>query len=98
MKRTASLLCRELLQWPGVSVRPMFGLRGYYRDGVVFAMLPDKRALESPNAIAYKLTAGAPQRDGRKWRLYELAGDHEIADALACLEKAYRTAARSDRK
>jgi hypothetical protein len=98
MKRASSLLCQELLQWPGVSVRPMFGLRACYRGAEIFAMLPDKRALENPNAIAYKLPAGRKPREGRKWRLYELEGDRNMGDALACLDKAYRRAALPARK
>jgi hypothetical protein len=59
---------------------------------VVFAMLPDKRALESPTAIAYKLPVGAPPREGQKWRLFELEGERDLGSALACLDKAYRRA------
>ena len=55
MRHLCALLGQELLRWPDVSARSMFGLRAFYRGAVVFAMLPDKRALESPTAIAYKL-------------------------------------------
>jgi hypothetical protein len=87
MKHISAMLEQELLGWPGVSVRPMFGMRALYRGRAIFAMLPDKRALESPNAIAYKLPRGA-----EKWRLLELDGEQDLGTALACLDKAYRNA------
>jgi hypothetical protein len=92
MRRISVLLSEDLLDWPGVSARPMFGMRAFYRGAVIFAMLPDKRALESPAAIAYKLPGGARSREGRKWQLLELEGERDAGKALACLEKAYRRA------
>ncbi len=87
-----TLLSDELLHWPSVSMRPMFGMRAFYRGAVVFAMLPDKRALASPTAIAYKLPAGTRRREGQKWRLFELEEERGIANALVCLDQAYRSA------
>ncbi len=92
MRRISSLLARELLGWPGVSARPMFGMRAFYRGAVVFAMLPEKRALENPQAIAYKLPDGAAKSEGEKWRLYELKNEHDTDNALAWLNKAYTRA------
>lgn len=86
------LLVEELVHWPDVRVQTMFGMRALYRSTVVFAMLPDKRALGSPTAIANKLPAGARKREGQKWRLFELEEDSDLANALACLDKAYRNA------
>jgi hypothetical protein len=54
MRRISVLLARELLGWSDVCARPMFGLRAFYRGTLIFAMLPEKRALERPRAIAYK--------------------------------------------
>src|SRR6266481_2773038 len=93
MRHRSSLLAEELLRWPGVSMRPMFGLRACYRGTVVFAMLPDKRALESAHAIAYKLPSGVQSKEGGKWTLFELENDHDIGRALVNLDKAYRKAA-----
>jgi hypothetical protein len=92
MKRVCELLEHEVLRWPDVSVRPMFGLRAFYRGAVVFAMLPHKRTLESPNAIAYKLPESASKKEGEKWRLYGLKNEHDINKALARLDKAYTKA------
>ncbi len=92
MRHISALLTQELLQWPDVSARPMFGLRAFYRSTVIFALLPEKRALESPNAIAYKLAAGAQKKEGEKWRPFELENERDISAALAVLEKAYGAA------
>jgi hypothetical protein len=70
----------------------MFGLRAFYRGTVVFAMLPDKRALESAKAIAYKLPSRAQSKEGGKWKLFELENDRDIGRALVTLDKAYREA------
>src|ERR1039457_5033439 len=81
MKRTSVLLAEELANWPGVTMRPMFGLRAIYRNGVIFAMLPDKRSFEVPDGIAYK-------KDG-KWTVFDIGDERGIAKALGVLEKAY---------
>jgi hypothetical protein len=80
----SALLGEELGNWPGVTTRPMFGLRAVYRNGVIFAMLPDKRSFEIPDGIAYK--------EGGKWRVFELGDERGIAAALGVLEKAYARA------
>ena len=93
MKHRSSLLAHELSRWPDVSMRPMFGLRAFYRGTVVFAMLPHKRGLESAKAIAYKLPSGAHSKEGGKWKLFKLEDDHDIGRALVILDKAYKKAA-----
>lgn len=92
MRKLCFLLGEELLRWPGVSARPMFGMRGFYRGDVVFAMLPDKRALRDANAIAYKLADGSETREGLKWKFFGITSASEINAALAVLDKAYRKA------
>jgi hypothetical protein len=84
MRHSCDLLAEELLRWPETSMRPMFGLRAFYRKGAVFALLPDKRALESPSAIGYKLS--------KKWRAFELQDRQSITAALERLDQAYRKA------
>jgi hypothetical protein len=81
MRHCFAQLAEELATWPEVSTKLMFGLRAIYRDGVIFAMLPDKRSLETADAIAYKA--------GRKWMAFELKGEGGMGAALAVLEKAY---------
>ena len=95
MRRISGLLGQELLRWPEVSARQMFGLRAFYRGAVVFAMLPDKRALESPTAIAYKLPDRVTKKDGEKWKLVEVKNERDTDKALARLDQAYSRAAGS---
>jgi hypothetical protein len=85
MRHASALLAQELLSWPDVGTRPMFGLRAFYRRGVIFAMLPEKRAFEVPNGIAYN--------EGGKWKVFEVENEAGIGKALAVLEKAYGRAA-----
>lgn len=98
MRELCSLIGEEMLRWPGVSTRPMFGMRAFYRGDHVFAMLPDKRALRSSDAIAYKLATGKEKREGEKWKFFAISDAAQISAALAVLDEAYRKAARSNRK
>jgi hypothetical protein len=98
MRHLCVLLGEEILRWPGVNVRPMFGMRAFYRANIVFAMLPERHALGSPQAIAYKVATSAKKKDGKKWRLLELTSVQELGAALAVLDKAYRKAGRPHRK
>jgi hypothetical protein len=97
MRRTSEMLARELLRWPDVSMRPMFGMRAVYRRNVAFAMLPDKRALENPRAIAYKRFEVQSKED-EKWKLFELENEEHVGRALVHLDKAYRKAVGAIRK
>jgi hypothetical protein len=87
MKRIFALIAEEVSTWPEVSTRLMFGFRAVYRNGVVFAMLPDKRSLEVPDAIAYKV--------GAEWKAFEVKGEKGIGGALAVLDKAYGESLRA---
>ena len=97
MRRICEMLARELLRWPDVSMRSMFGMRAVYRGKEVFAMLPDKRALENPNAIAYKRFE-VQSKDDEKWKLFELENEEHIGSALVYLDRAYTKATGSMRK
>ena len=55
MKAWSSMLGEELKSWPGVSLRPMFGLISFYRGSAIFAALPRSRALHSSSAFILKL-------------------------------------------
>ena len=81
MRRIFSLIAEEVAAWPGVSSKLMFGLRAIYCGGVVFAMIPDKRSLETPDAIAYK--------EGGEWKTFEVKGEEGIREALGVLEETY---------
>jgi hypothetical protein len=91
MRHLSALIEGELLQWPQVTTRPMFGFRACYRKGVIFALLPWTRALETPDSIAYKLTADGA-REGEKWMSHETQGPESVRSALALLDQAYGAA------
>jgi len=54
-KQWSAMLEHELLGWPGVSSRPMFGFMAIYRNDTIFAGLPRSRALLTPNSIIFKV-------------------------------------------
>jgi hypothetical protein len=83
----ARLLEEEVIRWPGVSTRPMFGMHALYRGDSIFAVLPDKRTMERPTAIGYKLPS-----EGKNWKLCDLESEAQIGPALARLREAYRRA------
>jgi hypothetical protein len=93
MRHLFVLLGQELLAWPSVKARPMFGLRAFFRGSTVFAMLPEKRAFESATSIAFKLPRGGEKGEREKWRRFELKNANDLDAALVRLEKAYRKAA-----
>ena len=105
-KRLAALLEAEMLAWPNVTSRPMFGLNGLYRGANIFAVLPRTRAMDVPDAIAFRLLK-RPQHimdelrnDKRivastsdaKWISFVMNSDAEIPAALKWLSLAYRQA------
>ena len=99
MRRLSALLGEELLRWPDVSERPMFGMRAFYRKDTVFALLPAARTMDRPNSIAYKLAdEDRTMREGRKWRLFDVEDESGIAEALQVLGQAYGKAKKSPRK
>jgi hypothetical protein len=98
MRHLCVLLGEEVVRWPGVNVRPMFGMLAFYRANIVFAMLPEKRALESPRAIAYKVSTGTKKKEGKKWKSFELTSAKELGTALAVLDESYRKVGRPHRK
>src|SRR6185295_8891006 len=105
-KRLAALLEAEMLAWPNVTSRPMFGLNGLYRGPNIFAVLPRTRAMDVPDAIAFRLSKRpqhimdelrkdkriiAPTADA-KWISFVMHSDSEIHAALKWLSLAYRQA------
>ncbi len=107
MRQFAALLEQELLTWPGVSAKPMFGLRGFYRGRRIFAALPRTRAIGAPNAIIFKPSwppaklAKMRASDARiltetlgraGWVTFEIRSGDDLSDAIAYLDAAYRAA------
>jgi hypothetical protein len=91
-KHIAALLERELMRWPDVSVRPMFGTHAVYHGAAIFAALPHKRAMRSPRAIAYKLPPAARSKQDKMWEVFEVESANDIGRALELLDQACRKA------
>jgi len=109
IRRLSALLEAEVLAWPAVTSRPMFGLNGLYRGRKIFAVLPRTRAMDAADSIAFRFTTRsqriatrmrndkrivAPTADA-KWISFMIESDSDIHDALNWLELAYREAGKS---
>jgi len=55
MKQWCALMESELLTWPQVTARPMFGMVGFYRKGRIFAAIPRNRTVGNTDAVLVKL-------------------------------------------
>jgi hypothetical protein len=89
MRRMCVMLGEEMLRWPDVRTKPMFGMRAFYRGRIVFAIIPDKRAFENADSIMYKIANAAGKSEGKKWTLFKLESEEELGAALEVLNKAY---------
>ncbi len=95
MKRRSALLADEVRGWPEIKISTMFGMTSLYRGKTIFALLPDKRGLEFPNAIAIKRNDGSTipgKTEKHKWQSIVIESDHDLSAALRQLEEAYRKA------
>ena len=111
MERWSAMLAEELVEWPGVATKPMFGFTGFYRGKTIFAAVPKSRALGSPNSVIFKLPEGSKWRDEaskdsriqqanmdtHKWFPFEIGGESDLRDALLWFERAFQSA-KSPRK
>src|SRR5260370_7379188 len=100
-KELSAMLEKEVLDWPRVSKKPMFGYQGLYRDGKIFAALPRSRAMRSPRSIMLKFTSASPaiiksaKKDSRVssvsgisgagWLFFEMDETSATKDPLGCL-------------
>ena len=106
MQHWAALLAGELTTWPRVTSRPMFGMQVFYRADGVFALLPAKRSLGSPNSIGFKLQSPTPGQKERLrtdasvhggngpagWYLFEVKNASDLKAAMQWFEQAYKAA------
>jgi hypothetical protein len=85
-----STIAAQMMQWPGVKMNHVFGTRAFYHRKVMFAMLPDKRSLESSTAISFITSPKDEANRDANWQTFELTDRNLIDAALVSLEKAYR--------
>ena len=105
----SALLEAEVLTWPKVTSRPMFGLNGLYHGRTIFAALPRTRALDVDNSISLRFVSRSARLAGRikndqriiaasadaKWISFMIESEDDIHDALEWLELAYRAAQKT---
>ncbi|HXC48055.1 MAG TPA: hypothetical protein VNU20_07170 [Candidatus Sulfotelmatobacter sp.] len=102
-RRWSALLESELLAWPGVITKRMFGFRALYRGKKIFAALPHSRGFRPDACIFLKMKTMPPallQRaksdnrivmntPGNGWFSFTLSSDTDLHDALEWLNHAY---------
>ena len=109
MRRWSALLETELMTWPDVNRKAMFGFLSFYRAGKIFAALRTRgfnsssslilRFNPMPAALLAKARADArictnTRVRGTGWFSFEVASECDLRDALAWLDHAYQAATK----
>ncbi|HXH65860.1 MAG TPA: hypothetical protein VNI81_01585 [Candidatus Limnocylindrales bacterium] len=111
-RRWSALLESELISWPGVVAKRMFGFRAIYRGKKIFAALPGSRGFGLDASVLLKFDPMPPallqraQSDsriggntpGNGWLSFALNSDADLHDALEWLNQAYEAAGKSARR
>jgi hypothetical protein len=83
------ILEQEMMRWTGVKMGHIFGTRAFYHRKVMFAMLPDRRSLDSSTAISFRAPLRGSNEDAG-WQSFELSGPDHLDMALSLLCEAYQ--------
>jgi len=109
MRQWCALLENELLGWPLVEARPMFGMLAFYRKGKIFAAVPRTRSPERSNAVIFKLQGAPPKvveealnhpqvttkvMPNAGWIAFELDSLDDVREALRWFSQAYECAGK----
>jgi hypothetical protein len=111
MRQWSDLLLREILGWPDVSFRSMFGMMAVYRGKAIFGALPRTRAMDTPYSVSFKILSRSPSLKKRleadprilpstrdaKWISFELRSGDDLSDAIRWFTLAYRLTAKTDK-
>ena len=111
-RRWSALLESELLSWPGVIAKRMFGLRALYRGKRIFAALPNSRGFGPDASVLIKFDPLPPallkraesdlrirsNSPGKGWFSFTLTADPDLHDALEWLNSSYEAAAKRARR
>jgi hypothetical protein len=105
MKVWSGMLAAELHRLPGISTKPMFGFLSFYRNGSVFAALPQTRGFGTASSLLLKFNPMPPawlklaQQEprmeantripGKGWASFRMNSDSDLHDALVWLNRAY---------
>jgi hypothetical protein len=107
MKAWSAALAAEGESWPLVTTRAFFGFSALYRGDKIFALLPRTRAMQTPNALAFKLESpsarmsallrqdprtGSTEMRKARWFTFEMSCDTDLRAAIEWLDRAYEAA------
>jgi TfoX/Sxy family transcriptional regulator of competence genes len=107
MRRWCALIEAEVLTWPGVETRPMFGMTGFYRKDRIFAAIPKTRSLGKSDSVIFKLLGAPPDAVKRArahpntisggmkaagWIQFEVHSEKDVREALKWFSEAYECA------
>jgi hypothetical protein len=105
-RRWSALLESEMVSWPGVIAKRMFGFRALYRGKRIFAALPNSRGFGPDASILIKFDPMPPallkraksdlrvhnSSPGKGWLSFTLTSDTDLHDALDWLNHSYEAA------
>ncbi len=105
-RRWSAMLESELLSWPAVIAKRMFGFRALYRGKKIFAALPHSRGFGPEASILLKFDPMPPalsrraesdarlhsNSPGKGWFSFTLSSDTDLHDALEWLNRSYESA------
>jgi hypothetical protein len=111
MRQWSALLEAELLTWPRVAAKPMFGFRSFYRGKTIFAAIPRSREFDPRGSLMVRFNpmpepllkkveedprVGSWARiPGRGWITFTLHSGDDLRDALWWLQRAHAAAGSS---
>ena len=114
VQRWSALLAEEMISWPTVRSKPMFGFYAYYRGDALFTILPRTRGFDSGSLLILKFNPmpeellqrarGDARLDTstrvpeKGWFTFELAGEDDLRDALWWIEQAFACATKQPRE
>ena len=114
VQRWSSLLAEEMISWPTVRSKPMFGFYAYYRGDVLFTILPRTRGFGSGSLLILKFNPmpeellerarGDARLDtstrvpGKGWFTFEVASEDDLRDALWWIQQAFACATKAPRE
>ncbi len=113
MRRWCALIEAEVLTWPGVKARPMFGLTAFYRKGRIFAAIPKTRTMGKRNSVLFKLLtapsglvkralahsrAVSQRLPAAGWIEFEVESVEDVREVLQWLSHAYECCLTTHRR
>jgi hypothetical protein len=100
MKQWSAMLKTEVMGWPQISTKPMFGMLGLYRGKKIFGGLPVTRGFDTPNSVIFRFDPMPQELEqralnderistGKRWFSFDLRSTEDLRAALWWLNQAY---------